>query len=219
MQRCYLCIFQIGVLATVFSPSIALGDLVDPSNLTVITNTLGNFDSRFDIGNATDGSDLVPYAASTEHALVHDDGSWFSANGVTSGFIIIDMGIVRTIDAIYFWNESDGTGSTGQEIPFVFLETSLFSNLGYSYTSAGSGPLNILPGEDVTQDDPMPAAGVFFDAVEARYVRITVPGGNGGNLVGLREIAINAIPEPTSCIFLVAALSITVLRRSRVGRR
>ena len=202
------------VIVSFFAPNLD-AELIDPSQLSIASNTMGSFDSRFDIDNIIDGSGLDSYHANSAHSFVHDDNSWFSPFGVTFGRIVFDLGAITDLDAVFVWNESDGTGGTGQEIPTIQLEVSETPLGGFQFTSLGAGQLNILPGVDATQDDPITSAALRFEQVSARYVRFTITAGNGGDLVGLREVAFNSIPEPSSILLAIASSHLLLVSRRR----
>ena len=106
-----------------------------------------------------------------------------------------------------------------QRVTAIRLETSLSAASGFSFTSLGSGNLDANPAGTFSQSDPISANEFAFDAVQARYVRMTiVQNGGSPTVVGLREVAFNqanAIPEPGSMILLPLTGALFAFRNTK----
>lgn len=203
----------VACLLAVASPSSA--DLISSSNLSIESNSMGAFNGSWVPQNLINESGLSPYSSSTFHSEIDFGNTWFTPNGVTTGTMVFDLGQVWNLTAFHVWNESNGPGSSGQQIPTIRLETSLLPASGYAFTSLGGGPLNILPGGTIGQSNLMPSVTLNFAPVSARYVRMTVLGSAGSNLVGLREVAFSQVPEPSALVAIATIGGVLALRRGR----
>lgn len=187
--------------------------LIPSASLSIQSNSMGA-STGFSDTNMINGSGLASYAASSPHAALASN-SWFSANGNVTGNIVFDLGAVNTIDAFHLWNES--TGGI-QRVVQMQIETSFLPASGFSFTSLGAGPLNVVTPAPAGQVDPIAAATFSFTPVSARYVRLTIVA-NGGStgFTGIREVAFD-LPEPSTLLLSgsgVAVLTILGRRRRR----
>jgi len=193
--------------ATVLSGGPGIGDIADTYNLFGLFNDYVSGVTDFD-----------SYASSALHDYQYFEQEWFSNVGSTSAVVSYDLGKVRNIQGMAFWNE-DGTG--------VGKLNLLGSTDGANWFSLLS---NLRP-TDNTFEASYKADIYSWQSVALRYVKLemsgcpqTQPANNILTACGIGEVAFNAAPtttvpelNPISMGALGLGLMALGLRRRRQG--
>ena len=192
----------------------------------VVSNSMGEYSSDADIGNAIDQSGLstsyitgvtnyATYLASspTHFSAGGHDLFWRSDNGTVTGSIIFDLGDLYSVERLAIWQgESSGAKSSTPNVNGIILESS--QDLAFSSPSA-LGSFNVDRGLNATA---YPVNDLDLTDSVGRYIRLTITS-NYGNPVrsSFGEIAfgVNSVPEPSIPLLLGPALVAVLLKRRR----
>jgi hypothetical protein len=199
---------------------VAAGATTILSPVAAPVNTVGEWGTCCDIGNAFDQSGLslgftsgvtdfdVYMASSPMHSFNYLDQEFIGPEDVLSGTIVLDLGASFLVDRLAFWNE-DATG-----VAEMTVSTSDDPNFVVGVTDHGT----FFPTDNPYTDPGTDYAADVFALYPAhdRYVRldITCPD-TSLNTCGIGEIAFSAIPEPTTALLLGLGMAGLAVR----GRR
>ena len=220
MKRIVLCaIAAFGLLAANAQAAV----IISP----VSASATSEFSASFDIGNTIDQSGLFSgftsgvtdfdtyLATDPQHDFIAVDNEWFTSSNVLSAVIDYDLGALRQIDRMAFWNdEFSGVGSIEVEIST--------DNILFASVASGLSPTNWAGSVTSYGADVFSLGGVH----DARYVRLTVsdcPQPDAlGPFCGIGEVAFSSVtrsvPEPAALLLLgagLAGLGFTRARRAR----
>ena len=192
-----------------------------------------NFDSNvgdFNTENVTDGQGAVgnnDTGVLIENAA--DDSYWLGADQATTGYFVIDLGAAYTIGEIVLFNTSNGANQERGTGNFTVKASTSITNINATLGDDLSGTIvtlvnNSLAAEANPPNTVTPQSFLSADTTTAyRYIRFDATSVNtigADNGVGLAEIRIFAIPEPTSIsLLLLGFCGIATAQRMSKRRR
>ncbi|WFB35563.1 PEP-CTERM sorting domain-containing protein [Kiritimatiellota bacterium B12222] len=194
-------------------------ELIDSSSFTARASTWANGDYRTPI-SAFNGAGLSFNGSDYEHDTSPNDHMWLTDPNVdiSESWVLVDMAAAYDLDSIRVWNYNESGQAkylrrgvneakiwvtTAGTIPVDESGNFDFSSNGWSQVGGGV-TFEQAPGTD---GYVAPAANtVALGGVTARYLAIEVDSNHGTNEVGLSEVQLFAVPEPSSVVLLFLGL-------------
>ena len=213
------------LIVLVTSTGVYADTILSPG--AVLNNSLGELSSNYSSNFMIDQSGLsssfdsgvtkfFTYVGSNPTHVTSEGGagtfvSWVSDGTTTSGNIDFDLGGVYNIKDVVLWQGVSGNSASVQSFDIFTSTDSAFS------TPSLVGSFVAFQGTD------NPEIAQVFDVIDSfgQYVRLSINSnyGNGANLTGLGEFALNVstIPEPSifAVLPLVSGLACIRTRKRR----
>lgn len=190
---------------------------------TIITGTTATATSHYGgnevPANLVNGSGLTGTGITATHGQFGNTNMWHAGNGQGGGapapvvddqFVTISLGGTYNIESIYIWQHNQ-TGNFGRGVNQFDLLYSTDGGLNFT-ASSSNNTLAISTGGNIS------ALQFAMSHTGVTHVRIEIDTAHSGAVneyVGLSEVMITTVPEPTSSALLAFGTISLLLRRKR----
>lgn len=219
------------LLATFGLPTLSQAAvLIDSSSFSARASTWANGDLRTPI-SAFNGAGLSFNGSDYEHDTSPNDHMWLTDPNVdiSESWVLVDMATTYDLDSIRVWNYNESgqakylwRGVNAAKI-WVTTEGTIpddesgdfdFSDIANGWSQVGGSiAFEQAPGTD---GYVAPAANtISLGGVTARYLAIEVDSNHGTNEVGLSEVQLFAVPEPSAAALLLGLAACGLVARRR----